>query len=202
MSYMCYITTDSSICGGVLLNSTTIITAAHCVFQANNVKCYLNVVNRMHLPQPLVPLGIFIHPQYDNVALHHDLAILKITPIHVSTFIEILREPLPIDTPVVVRGWGMQRDGKLSISLRDVHVKIQTPESCSYKYGPDFVQQLQVCAGDTISDFCVGDSGGPLIYKDKFLVGIVSYTGQQCADGKPSVYTKLSSYIPWIQTYL
>lgn len=62
-----------------------------------------------------------------------------------------------------------------------------------------------VCAGLASGgkDSCEGDSGGPLtIYDHKrrawLLVGIVS-NGIRCAEPNlPGVYTRISSFLPWI----
>jgi secreted trypsin-like serine protease len=66
----------------------------------------------------------------------------------------------------------------------------------------------QLCAGDLSGDrdTCQGDSGGPLQIKDKeyicsyHLIGITSF-GIGCG-GKavPSVYTRASSYLDWIES--
>ena len=60
-----------------------------------------------------------------------------------------------------------------------------------------------ICAvGKTArADSCQGDSGGPLVtkYQGHFVqVGVVSW-GHSCADGVfPGVYTRVSSYVDWI----
>jgi secreted trypsin-like serine protease len=69
--------------------------------------------------------------------------------------------------------------------------------------------QSQMCAnskGAKVMDTCEGDSGGPLeikLYGQKklipFLVGVTSL-GIGCAIGNPGVYTRVSSYIDWIET--
>lgn len=54
-----------------------------------------------------------------------------------------------------------------------------------------------------------GDSGGPLMLQQDnqesvyfVLIGIVSY-GYECAkDNFPGVYTRVSSFLPWIQQHL
>lgn len=42
-----------------------------------------------------------------------------------------------------------------------------------------------------------GDSGGPLAYNGS-LVGVVSYGTAICAIGQPDVYTRVSSFVDWI----
>jgi secreted trypsin-like serine protease len=63
----------------------------------------------------------------------------------------------------------------------------------------------QMCAGHPSMDTCQGDSGGPLQielhYKSKFIpfvVGITSF-GHICGIGNPGIYTRVSSYIQWIE---
>lgn len=43
-----------------------------------------------------------------------------------------------------------------------------------------------------------GDSGGPLIYNGQ-LVAVVSAGDGQCGAGNPDIFTKLSSFIPYIE---
>lgn len=49
---------------------------------------------------------------------------------------------------------------------------------------------------------CQGDSGGPLVDvsdpANKALVGIVSF-GIPCAKGYPDVYTRVYSFLDWIE---
>lgn len=65
-----------------------------------------------------------------------------------------------------------------------------------------------ICAGYLSGgkDACQGDSGGPLMLarmqQDSYLyyqIGIVSY-GFKCAEpGFPGVYTRVTSYLQWIE---
>lgn len=52
--------------------------------------------------------------------------------------------------------------------------------------------------------FRQGDSGGPLIVPGprQQLVGIVSYGSATCAQGYPDVYTRVSSFLPYISRIL
>lgn len=63
----------------------------------------------------------------------------------------------------------------------------------------------QICAGDSeiISDTCEADSGGPftLTFGNwKSLVGVTSFGPNACNREKlPGVYTRVSSFIDWIE---
>jgi secreted trypsin-like serine protease len=77
---------------------------------------------------------------------------------------------------------------------------------CRLAYGDAFGSQ-ELCAGSKGKDSCQGDSGGPLFIRDfdsdtprYILLGIVS-NGYGCGfDGYPGIYTRTSSYKPWILT--
>ena len=56
-------------------------------------------------------------------------------------------------------------------------------------------------------DSCGGDSGGPLVYRaiaddPYYQVGIVSYGTKICGQGIPGVYTRVTSFLDWIQSKL
>ena len=54
-------------------------------------------------------------------------------------------------------------------------------------------------------DSCAGDQGGPLVYRKFspwYQVGILSY-GVGCGtNGVGSVYTRITSFLPWIESKL
>lgn len=109
---------------------------------------------------------------------------------------------------VTVSGWGVleSNEGSISNVLNAVQVPIVSYEECRLAYGSR-VNKDHVCAGERQGgkDSCQGDSGGPLVRQINGrteLVGIVSF-GYGCAQaGSPGVYTKVSSYIDWIQRHL
>ena len=72
----------------------------------------------------------------------------------------------------------------------------------------------KVCAASN-STVCHGDSGGPLVvaktkakyqsgYSDSAVIyGIVSYgQDRDCGIGYGSVFTRVSSYLPWIKSHM
>lgn len=65
------------------------------------------------------------------------------------------------------------------------------------------ITEKHLCTYKAIAEgFCKGDSGGPLISEQtRELIGVVSL-GMPCATGIPDVYTRVSSYIDWIDDTL
>ena len=70
----------------------------------------------------------------------------------------------------------------------------------------------QICAGNPVQRFdtCQGDSGGPMIMRvpkenswlnSDYVVGLTSL-GAACGGTTPSIYTKVSEYIDWIENVL
>lgn len=57
---------------------------------------------------------------------------------------------------------------------------------------------ITLCAysGSKGVGICIGDSGGPLFSNNK-LIGISSW-GVACAKGYPDGFTRISTFVPWI----
>lgn len=72
--------------------------------------------------------------------------------------------------------------------------------------GDETLSEEQICTtGNGVADACQFDSGAPLLYfhpmaQRYFTIGIVSY-GIGCRMNMPSVNTRVSSYMPWIEEY-
>uniref|UniRef100_A0A182MER7 CLIP domain-containing serine protease n=1 Tax=Anopheles culicifacies TaxID=139723 RepID=A0A182MER7_9DIPT len=118
-------------------------------------------------------------------------------------------------TPFVA-GWGRtQEGGKSANVLQELQIPIIANDECRTLYdkiGKVFSQKqfdnAVMCAGvlEGGKDSCQGDSGGPLMLPQRFgtdfyyfQVGIVSY-GIGCARAEvPGVYTRVASFVDWIQ---
>lgn len=73
----------------------------------------------------------------------------------------------------------------------------------------DGISESQYCAYDSngVNDSCEGDSGGPLqIIGDDTtttkIVGIVSFSSFSCGTKFPSIYTRVASYLEWIEKHV
>lgn len=202
----------SSICGGALIGKRLVVTAAHCVAKTPwrlEVRIGGNEVQTESLPIIRVQ-RVLVHPEFNTKTLANDIAILvldKDGSDKPSAFLGLNRDS---DVPAfgqetTVLGFG--NTSTLGIlranELREVHVPVLNTLTCKGLdglYGG--ISENVICAGDLQSggrDACQGDSGGPLIAGDRpVLVGIVSF-GDSCGQkNAPGIYTRVSSYVAWI----
>lgn len=163
------------------------------------------------------------HEKYDACNFYandHDIAIIKTaTPFEykftTDGYGSVNRPCMPTTSVeyrdgemVIVSGWGVTREnlGSLSNILRFVQVPIVNGSRCQETYGSRVTNE-HICAGFQSGgkDSCQGDSGGPLVrvVDNRYeLVGIVSF-GYGCGQpGAPGVYTRVASYIDWINANL
>jgi trypsin len=190
-------------CGGSVIASGWVLTAAHCVPDGNASDLYV-VTGKTDLGAPggqrIKVSQVFVNPAYDNSA--HDSALLKLsspTSSPAITLAEATDDDL--ETPgatVTVAGWGdiTPTMGLLATNqLRHVDLKVVSDSECGQtNFG--FDGPTGVCAADLLKDSCQGDSGGPLFATKagrKVQVGIVSY-GTSCAVPKfPGVYSEVNN---------
>jgi secreted trypsin-like serine protease len=101
---------------------------------------------------------------------------------------------------------GLREFYAFSPRLLETAVETRPNEVCRQQYPGTKIGAEQICAGldEGGRDSCGGDSGGPLIVRDKQgcprQVGVVSWGGEMCADSRAfGVYTRLSAYADWMR---
>lgn len=146
--------------------------------------------------------SIPFHPRNISLANHHLNEISDSSPLS--------------GMMATIVGWGYtgekERSGERSEMLLKVDVPIVANDQCQIWFKQEAIKEntklvvindSRICAGYESGgkDSCLGDSGGPLIVKQKgkySVIGVVS-TSIGCGRPKlPGIYTRVSSYFDWI----
>lgn len=208
---------NQELCGGAIVNATTILTAAHCVDQGRTPADVRVTAGISRIGEPGTDRrasAIEIHPAWDRRSYRNDLALITLdAPLPTSDRISAIRLPNPTEpwpsagTPASVVGWGSSViNGSATEVLQRADVLILTSpdDPVCGAYGSLFDPVTQVCAGLPQGgvDACQGDSGGALVIAmpaGPTIAGVVS-TGQECGRAEfPGLYTRVTTYLPWLQ---
>ncbi|XP_059473202.1 chymotrypsin-like elastase family member 2A [Neocloeon triangulifer] len=214
----------TSTCGGTLISSCFILTAAHCIGETSSWYKYYKVILGDHDQYAVYEANhvtrgvkkIYIHPKYNQSNHDNDIALIKLSQ---SVGFEDHIQPacLPSageykDPPALkawVVGWGHTKEGgKGADILMEAKLPLLSHRSCTlmtkHRKRKSFISNNMLCAGGQNVDACQGDSGGPLLIRNsatrQFEVhGVVSW-GVGCARrGYPGLYAKVHNYLGWIK---
>ncbi|XP_055585336.1 CLIP domain-containing serine protease B15-like [Uranotaenia lowii] len=212
-------------CGGSLINSNHILSAAHC-FDVKLLHRYevriserdwfkkSNCSEDGRICREIFEIkNIFIHENYTSASRYANIAVLRLENhvIHLGyikpiclpsrkTFLDMNFSRVRLETV----GWGETKNERYSQEVRRIELGFRSLELCKSVYHLEFLEDYsQFCAGvEHGTDSCVGDSGGSLMYRDGdhwVQLGLVSFRPDDCAQhGVPAVYTSVVYYAKWI----
>lgn len=160
---------------------------------------------------------LIVHENYQPLLRnqHNDIALIRLS--QDAPFTSYIK---PVCLPkrdnfarkLWVSGWGKTEVWSQSDVKLKVDVSLVEKSSCDREFSKLTLSKSQICAGGKDNkNPCQGDSGGPLMQQDQdnegylrwVAVGIVSLGTSLCGVlDKPSVFTKIHDYMPWILSKL
>ncbi|KAH8384149.1 hypothetical protein KR009_012253 [Drosophila setifemur] len=206
-------------CGGSLISSTMVITAAHCVYKMEERRVVV-WVGRYDLDdyqedgaEVRDVKSLLSHPDFSNRA-YPDADIALVTMERPVVFNDIIspiclwtaQDSVTVASSGFIAGWGGDEKGNSQTQYpRIVEAAIASNTDCASKFKAPRVTERTLCAGNLDgSGPCTGDSGGGLmVLRDNrwLLRGIVSVGERErgrCQLNQYVLYCDLSKHLAWI----
>ncbi|XP_046556116.1 fibrinolytic enzyme, isozyme C-like [Haliotis rubra] len=210
-------------CGCSLIAPRWCLTAAHCVdgASASSLRVQLGEHSLSSTESGEQRIGVtrvVMHPGYNGNAAGYpnDIALLELNSAASITntvqLIDVSPEGASYEgEDVIISGWGRTvGGGTLPDRLQEVTMQKISNAQCSSMWASvsgATINDQHICIYDSSqqASACNGDSGGPMIIRNgqsDVLIGVTSWGISTCGGDYPSVYTRVSEYIPWINSYV
>ncbi|CAG2171274.1 unnamed protein product [Oppiella nova] len=202
----------SHICGGSLVGTKTVITAAHCCegYSAAQLTIKYDGLGRTSLKQSSTISKVDIHANWNSQTIDWDYCVLTLTnnivkSSTVST-IDLVQTAPAHNSPAHLTGWGKTSGSTNTLpeKLQYTPMNIVSQVECNKIWQPagQTVTARMICAANAKASGCNGDSGGPLVVGGQ-LVGIVSWVYRGCPANTvqwPTAYADVANQYAWLSS--
>ncbi|XP_060516796.1 brachyurin-like [Cylas formicarius] len=201
-------------CGGSLIAARYVLTSATCTYAATKASVILGAFDlndqSENTRQTFNVSSIIPHQEYNEDVLLNDVALLQLDS---SAVINDAVQVIPLadasqaddtlqDQIAAVSGWGKTSPFQEGYStyLLNGSVPIIDVRICETAYYDLVRRDRHLCSRnvDESVSMCDGDFGGPLVINGT-LYGVQSFNIAGCYVGFPSVYSKITFYLDWIE---
>lgn len=204
-------------CGAVLINKRWVLTAAHCVDACRAKTVYVGL--EKYKPNALYKDRVdiektIVHPNWitppkdpSGWDIPYDIALIKLTRDTVSNDFAVINGmkkivDFPVGTEMIVAGCGDTEYGHSSSVLLKTILLIVDDKNCvevPAGYPPTRHDgKIHICTRGNNTSTGGGDSGGPLMLKDKTVVGLTTRTLMN----NTNEFTRVSWYCDWIKSII